>query len=361
MRALLVAIVGVGLLALWPTKPVVPVIDSQDKYVEIGENEGFFVEEVPLFSQAHVKVLRSKTFDYHKKTIVFLHGFPDNFYSFSNQMMFFKQDYNVLSVSLRGYDKSSSPFSSSVSASSSSSDESPLLVSNLANDLIIVLDFYKFLSPVHVVGHDWGCIVAQLAVKLHPERFETITMLAVPHIKRQEKAFQKNPSQLVNSWYMFFFQLPYLPEWWFTRNDFAGFEWLFRSWGNGINTNSARIESIKRTYREGGEEVLAAIIGYYRENIFSMFWKQAKQRWYSLPPTPADGDIPRPALLLHGDRDWCMLPKLWEAATNRSDFKEGVDDVLVLNAGHFLHQDNPDEVNKLIRHLINDHATTSRL
>jgi pimeloyl-ACP methyl ester carboxylesterase len=337
------------LLAMWPTRPPVSPLDSQDKYVELGPQQGFDLKSVPLFSAAHVKVLHNTLRYDGRATIVFLHGFPDNVYSFSNQMMFFRKEYNVLALSLRGYDSTSA-----VNISGS------LSLANLAADVILVLDYFQLTQPVHIVGHDWGSLIAQWVVKAHPERFETVSLLAVPHLRRSH-ALSRHPAQLINSWYTMFFQLPFAPEWWFSRNDFAGFETLFRSWGNGINPNPERIASIKRTFREGNESVVTAIIGYYRQNIFQMLIAGIKRNWGSLPASVFHKDMPRRTLQLYGERDWCMLPQLWDSATNRSDFKEGVDTVKIVNAGHFLHQEAPDEVNKLILHMIVDHGKISRL
>jgi len=342
-----VAVVA-ALVALWPARPTVSPVESQDKHVEVGPEQGFTIESVPLADSARVNCIHN-TFDRLRPTIVFLHGFPDNFYSFSNQLMFFKDDHNVLAVSLRGYDVSSAKNVSGL-----------LSVANLAEDVMVVLDYFQLSAPVHVVGHDWGSIIAQLACKAHPERFESITMIAVPHVKRQGKAMRQHPAQFTNSWYMMFFQLPFLPEWWFSRNEFDGFEWLFRSWGNGIIPNPQRIASIKRTYKAGGYSVVSAIIGYYRQNIFQLLIAQAKKEWGFLPLTSADGDIPKRALLLFGERDWCILPRIGELSTNRSDFKEGLERVQVADGGHFVHQEVPDQVNKLILQIVRG-KTISRL
>jgi len=107
------------------------------------------------------------------------------------------------------------------------------------------------------------------------------------------------------------------------------------------------------------------MIGYYRQNIFPMLINQAKKDWGYLPPNSADRDIPKRTLQLFGERDWCILPYIWELSTNHSDFKEGLDTVAISQAGHFLHQEFPDQVNKAILQLIRgekiEGSKTSRL
>ena len=77
-----------------------------------------------------------------------------------------------------------------------------------------------------VVGHDWGAAVAWAVAQRHPEYISKLAALQVP----PAAVWKKNISlrQMLKSWYMFFFQLPALPEWFIGRDDFAGLEKTFR-------------------------------------------------------------------------------------------------------------------------------------
>lgn len=158
-------IVGV-LVALWPARPIVPLVESQDKIVYLRSEDGFIFDSVPIAHGASVTVARNN-FQKTRPTIIFLHGFPDNIHSFSNQMTYFKDEFNVLSPSLRGYEPSSADSSGR------------LLVEELVKDVIAVLDFYKLTEPVHLVGHDWGSVIAQLACKV--SNFYSFALLMVLH------------------------------------------------------------------------------------------------------------------------------------------------------------------------------------
>ncbi len=63
----------------------------------------------------------------------------------------------------------------------------------------------------HLVGHDWGGGVAWSAAGWHPERVATITSLATPHVKALMRSMGSS-AQALHSWYMVFYQLPWLPE-----------------------------------------------------------------------------------------------------------------------------------------------------
>jgi pimeloyl-ACP methyl ester carboxylesterase len=65
---------------------------------------------------------------------------------------------------------------------------------------------------VHLVGHDWGAGVAWRVAQLYPDSLLTVTSLSVPHPAAFQKAILTS-RQALASWYMFFFQLPRIPEW----------------------------------------------------------------------------------------------------------------------------------------------------
>jgi pimeloyl-ACP methyl ester carboxylesterase len=80
----------------------------------------------------------------------------------------------------------------------------------LVDDVLALLDAAG-LERAHLVGHDWGGLVAWQLAGLHPERVRTLTVLSTPH-PRALFASLKRSTQGLKSWYMLFFQLPWLPE-----------------------------------------------------------------------------------------------------------------------------------------------------
>jgi pimeloyl-ACP methyl ester carboxylesterase len=65
--------------------------------------------------------------------------------------------------------------------------------------------------PVHLVGHDWGSATAWIAAAMRPELFRTLTAVSVPHPFAFTRAMTRS-SQGLKSWYMLFFNIPWLPE-----------------------------------------------------------------------------------------------------------------------------------------------------
>ena len=81
-----------------------------------------------------------------------------------------------------------------------------------------------------LVGHDWGAVVAWALAAVHPDKVRQLVILNVPHPAIMPQFLFTYPRQLLRSWYMFFFQMPRLPELLLrARNCQAGVEWLSKT------------------------------------------------------------------------------------------------------------------------------------
>ena len=84
-------------------------------------------------------------------------------------------------------------------------------MAEIVADAVAVLDALG-LPDAHVVGHDWGAVVAWHVAARHPDRVRTLTAVSVPHPRAYATSVRKDPAQLVKSAYMLFFRTPWLPE-----------------------------------------------------------------------------------------------------------------------------------------------------
>ncbi len=145
-------------------------------------------------------------------------------------------------------------------------------------------------------------------------------------------------AQLQRSWYMFFFLSP-MAEIALPLDDYAFIDGLWADWSPGYEA-SFDVARVKESI--GDPEHIAAAIGYYR----AMY-----------DPGPADPELadeqnaalaptPKPTLYLHGRDDGCML---LSSIGNPLDFMaEGSQMVVIEDAGHFMHVEQPDVVNRHI-------------
>ena len=138
------------------------------------------------------------------KLAILLHGFPELNFSWRHQIpVLVEQGYRVLAPNMRGYGASSKP--EGVEA---------YRIDTLLQDVAALIDLAKAENPateVMLVAHDWGAIVAwHFAIrKVRP--INHLVIMNVPHPKCAQREIRKW-RQLRKSWYIFFFQIPWLPE-----------------------------------------------------------------------------------------------------------------------------------------------------
>jgi len=102
--------------------------------------------------------------------MVFVHGFPDFWYSWRNQMQVFSADYQVVALDLRGYDLSDRP-------DGVENYKTPALL----NDIRAVIDAERKGRKVILIGHDWGAALSWLFTGQNPDLIERLVVLSVPH------------------------------------------------------------------------------------------------------------------------------------------------------------------------------------
>ena len=141
--------------------------------------------------------------------VVLLHGFPqrnDSWNAVIDRLT--AAGYRCLAPNQRGYSPGARP-----------SRRRDYRLSELVADVGALIDA-KGAQRVHLVGHDWGAAVAWGVAAEMPERLATVSPVSVPHLGAFLKSFATS-SQGLASWYMGFFQLPWLPEWLMRRGDGA--------------------------------------------------------------------------------------------------------------------------------------------
>ncbi|WP_059011654.1 alpha/beta fold hydrolase [Streptomyces specialis] len=133
--------------------------------------------------------------------VVLLHGFPQHADCWDALTpLLTAHGYRVLAMNQRGYSPSASP-----------RGRLAYRMEELVADVVALIDARTGGGPAHVVGHDWGAAVAWALTAAHPERVASLTALSVPH----PSAFLTSmftSVQGLKSWYMYAFQLPWLPE-----------------------------------------------------------------------------------------------------------------------------------------------------
>jgi pimeloyl-ACP methyl ester carboxylesterase len=255
--------------------------------------------------------------------VVLLHGFPEFWYGWRHQMpALANAGYRVVVPDQRGYNRSDKP--DGIDA---------YRMGRLSADVVALVES-EGRDAAHVVGHDWGAGVAWDAALRYPERVDRLGIINVPHPTVFETVLKTKPRQILKSWYMFFFQLPRLPEWNASRNGYAVMTSAMRR-GSRPGTFS---ETDFERYRDAWEEerALTAMIDWYR----ALFRRR---------DDPPRERVAAPTLILWGENDQALVPEMAAESVVYCDdgrlerFPE---------ATHWLPHEEPDRVaDHLITHL----------
>ena len=258
--------------------------------------------------------------------VVFLHGFPEFWWSWRDQLKALSAaGYWAVAPDMRGYNESDKP-------EGVASYELESLAGDIAG-LIRALGREKAI----VVGHDWGAVVAWGFAMLHPELLERLAILNVPHPLVMLKNLRSSPKQILKSWYIFFFQLPRLPEKLVSRKDYEFARTTFRIDGFDKETIEHYIDALRVP------KALTSAINYYRASIR----RAAKGR------LPIIREITQKVLVIWGDKDRYLKR---EMAAPPEKLVPNARVVHLPNATHWVQNDAADEVNRLLLEFIREDA-----
>ena len=250
--------------------------------------------------------------------VVLLHGFPEFWYSWRHQLpALAAAGYHAVAPDMRGYDRSEKP-------PGVGSYRPDLLARDVA-ELIRALGSERAV----VVGHDWGGAVAWHFAMRHPDLLERLVILDAPHPERMARAL-RTFSQLRRSWYMLFFQLPWLPEAVLGARDFGLIRRTFRH--DPVRPGALSEEDIDR-YVEALSQPGArtGALNYYRAAFRDP--RQALAR----PPR-----IDHPVLLIWGGKDAYVPPEL---ALPDTELVPNARVEVIPEASHWVQNDQPERVN----------------
>ena len=217
-------------------------------------------------------------------------------------------------------------------------------VGALMDDALRVLDAAGPTGRDVFIGHDWGAIAGAGLAAMPDSPFTKAVIMSVPmsaafrpfgRVPHCARLAAKLPRQLLRSWYIMYFQLPWLPD----RSASWVIPRLWRDWSPGYRANED-LRYVRAAI--GAPERWRAALGYYRATIRGSRppaqYAELHEHWLSAPRLPT--------LYLHGTDDGCSeeyTPWIERVLPDESEI------ALVKNGGHFLQLDQPDVV---ARHIV---------
>ena len=262
-----------------------------------------------------------------------LHGFPDTAYGWRKiAPKLADAGWRVVAPFMRGY------------APSSAASDGSYHVGALMDDALRVLDAAGPTGHDVLIGHDWGAMAATGLAAMPDSPFGKAVIMSVPpaatfrplgRVPEAGRLAAQLPRQLLRSWYIMFFQLPWLPE----RSTSWMVPRLWRRWSPGYDA----AEDIRHVGAAiGAPERWRAALRYYRATLRGSRppaqYAELHRHWLS-PPT-------LPTLYMHGTDDGCMSPGF--ADWVKRVLPPGSEVAIVEHAGHFLQLEQPDIVARRI-------------
>ena len=266
-----------------------------------------------------------------ERLVILLHGFPECWYSWRHQLASLGKHFHVVAPDMRGYNMSDKP-----------ARVEDYQINRLVDDVTGLIRHFGAREAA-VVGHDWGAAVAWAVAQHFPDYVWKVAALQVP----PPAVWGRNLTlrQLLRSWYMFFFQIPGLPEWLMRRGDFSGLGRAMRSTSRPGTFTDADIEFYKSALRVTG--ALTGGINYYRANLVTLLRRRFEGREYKQQER-----IRVPTLFIFGEQDAFIVPETVQGVVDYVDapYRE----VRLGRSNHWVQQEFPNEVNAALLTFLKD-------
>ena len=260
-----------------------------------------------------------------------LHGFPEHSFSWRYQLpMLADLGYQAWAPNMRGYGNSSKP-----------KGVSSYQLDTLVEDIAAIIEASGCKETV-LIAHDWGAVVAWHFAINDRLPLSHLIICNVPHPQSMQQAFSWE--QLKKSWYIFFFQIPKLPEFLLGRDNAKGVGEMIRN--TFVNPEKFPMEIADVFSRNANQPgALTAMINYYRALLRR--GNRSNREGESFPI------IKTPTLMIWGEEDVALSK---ETTYGTEKYVENFNIRYLPNVSHWVQQESPEEVNSMISAFIKDES-----
>lgn len=268
-----------------------------------------------------------------KPLMLMVHGFPEAWFSWRHQMAAFRDEYEVVAIEMRGYGESSRP-------QGRAAYRLPSLVADVTAVAQQLLE-ESGQEQLVLAGHDWGAYVCWCTAAASPHLLSKLAILCVPY----PLCFFPNMDwdQFCRSWYIFAFQMPWLPEWYCSAGDYAMLEAVLTRPPTGCTTPGAVTPEYVERYKQafGRPGAPTALINYYR----SLIDLASRYKAPALDRALKGRRLQVPTLVMWGEQDHALGQQLLRGTEK---YVDSLRVEVLAGCSHWAQQDRPAEVNKLL-------------
>jgi pimeloyl-ACP methyl ester carboxylesterase len=253
--------------------------------------------------------------------VILLHGFPQNWRSWKHQIpALASAGFSVLAPDLRGYNESDRP-----------SERDAYHLKHLVADVAALVHATGH-ARAHVVGHDWGGMVAWTFAGAHPELLDRLVILNAPHLDIYVRLVCRPSRQMLRSWYVLLFRIPHLSEWALAARRFLLIRDLFRRRPYRPAFSEDEADAYVEAMSAPG--ALTAALNFYRANAAPDAVHLARSARVSAP-----------TLVIWGERDPALGVELLDGLERVAPL---VRVHRIPDASHWVQNEVPDEVNRVL-------------
>jgi pimeloyl-ACP methyl ester carboxylesterase len=269
------------------------------------------------------------------KLILFVHGFPEFWYAWKNQLAEFGRDHRAVALDMRGYNLSSKP-----------GDVEQYQINFLVEDLRALVK-HLGAEQFMLVGHDWGGVVAWAFAAQYPDLLDKLIIINAPHPVIFQRELRSNPAQQMASQYMLMFRSAQA-EAFLSANKYDALVSIVLK--EGLQKGHFT-EDDRRAYLEAWSQpgALTGGLNYYRAMRVGPPTPEDKSTWGGPPVDPSLMTVRVPTLVIWGEKDTALL------TGNLIGLDAFVSDLTIKkipDGTHWVIHEKPDLVNSYIREFI---------
>jgi pimeloyl-ACP methyl ester carboxylesterase len=261
--------------------------------------------------------------------VLMLHGFPEFWYCWKDQLPVVGEKYHAVAPDMRGYNLSDKP--DGVKA---------YRIGHLVKDVIDLADHFGK-ETFYLIAHDWGAAIAYAVAIAYPDRMKGLMILNGAHPYIFSELLAKNDEQIANSQYMAYFRNPNAEAEMLANNGDWLMDWTFRQHVESGVMTPEDDAAYRTAWAQPG--AMTAMLNYYRASPLLPATSATKGKGFGL--NPDDFKVHVPTFVLWGEADHALIK---ENLTGLEDFIDDLTIKRLPDVTHWVTHEAPETVSEEI-------------